>query len=48
MIFFVIIFSIPQVNSYLFTPAYRLMDLFGNEFTSYAASLGAGAFQFWR
>ncbi len=48
LIFFVIIFSIPQVNSYLFTPAYRLMDLFGNQFTSYAAGKGASAFQFWR
>ena len=48
LVFFVLIFSVPQINSYLFDPAYRLMDLFGNRFTYYAAGLGQNAFQFWR
>lgn len=48
LLVFVIVFSFPQAAGYLFDPAYRLMDLFGDEFTRYAAAKGSGSFQFWR
>ncbi|MGI8590638.1 MAG: site-2 protease family protein [Nakamurella sp.] len=48
LVVFVILFSIPQASGYLFDPAYRLMDLFGDQFTASAAARGAGSFQFWR
>jgi Zn-dependent protease len=48
LVVFVVLFSVPQASTYLFDPAYRLMDLFGNEFVRYAARVGAGSFQFWR
>lgn len=48
LVLFVILFSVPHASTYLFDPAYRLMDLFGNDFISYAAGQGAGHFQFWK
>jgi Zn-dependent protease len=48
LVVFVLLFSFPRASGYLFDPAYRLMDLFGNGFVRYAAAVGAGSFQFWR
>ena len=48
LIVFVILFSDRQLAGYLFGGAHRLMNVFGDQFTDYAAGLGAGAFQFWR
>ncbi len=48
LVVFVLLFSFPQATSYLFDPAYRLMDGLGNDFVSYAADLGRSSFQFWR
>ncbi len=48
LLVFVVLFSIPGASGYLFEPAYRLMEGLGNPFISYAASAGAGSFQFWK
>lgn len=48
LVVFVILFSIPDVSTYLFEPAYRLLDLFGNDFVNLAAGLGRNAFRFWQ
>lgn len=48
LVVFVILFSVPQAAGYLFGPANRLMDMFGDEFTHFAAGKGANSFQFWR
>jgi Zn-dependent protease len=48
LVLFVILFSIPGASTYLFRPAYDLMDSLGGATTSYAAGIGAGHFQFWR
>ena len=45
---FVILFSTPNAGTYLFEPAYRLIDLLGNQFVSSAAELGSRNFQFWK
>jgi len=48
LVVFVILFSFPRAAGYLFDPAYRLMGLFGDQFTRSAAGQGSVSFQFWR
>lgn len=48
LVVFVLLFSSRQLGDALFGAADHLMDLFGNEFVSRAAGLGAGHFQFWK
>lgn len=48
LVVFVILFSVPRAADYLFDPAYRLMGLFGDQFTRSAAGKGSVSFQFWR
>ena len=48
LVVFVLLFSAPQATRYLFDPAFRLMDLLGNDFISYAAAAGQRSFRFWQ
>jgi Zn-dependent protease len=48
LVLFVILFSVPGASAQLFRPAYDLMNALGSDTASYAASVGAGSFQFWR
>jgi Zn-dependent protease len=48
LVLFVILFSVPGASAQLFRPAYDLMNALGGDTASYAASVGAGSFQFWR
>lgn len=48
LVVFVLLFSFPQATTYLFEPALRLMDVFGNDFIRSAAGQGQDSFRFWQ